>query len=46
MFILLIAITSMQTLGGVLHWYSPYLVALGVVTLAALIQHGPRDDDV
>jgi hypothetical protein len=46
MFILLIAITSLQTLGNVLHWYSPYLIALGVITLAALIQHGPRNDDV
>jgi hypothetical protein len=46
LFILLIAITSMQTLGSVLHWYSPYLIALGVIVLAALIQHAPRNDDV
>jgi hypothetical protein len=46
MFILLIAITSMQTLGSVLHWYSPYLIALGVIIITALILHGPRNDDV
>jgi hypothetical protein len=46
LFILLIAITSLQTLGSILHWYSPYLIALGVIILAALIQHTPRNDDV
>jgi hypothetical protein len=29
-----------------LSWYSPFLVALGVILLAALLQLPPRNDDV
>ncbi len=46
LFILLIGIAAMQTLGSILHWYTPYLIGLGIVILAALIQHTPRNDDV
>jgi hypothetical protein len=45
-FILIIAITGMQALSGALAWYSPFLVALGVILLAALLQHPPQQDDV
>jgi len=45
-FILLIAITGMQALRSMLDWYSPFLVALGVILLAALLQLPPRHDDV
>lgn len=44
-FILLITITGMQTLNNLLFWYSPFLVALGVIVLAALIQLPARRDD-
>lgn len=45
-FILLIAITGMEALRSSLHWYSPFVVALGIVLLAALLQLPPRHDDV
>jgi hypothetical protein len=45
-FILLIAITGMEALRSSLAWYSPFLVALGVILLAALLQLPPRHDDV
>jgi purine-cytosine permease-like protein len=45
-FFLLIAITGMQALRSLLSWYSPFLVALGVIVLAALLQLPPRHDDV
>lgn len=45
-FILLIAITGMEALRGSLSWYGPFLVALGVILLAALLQLPPRHDDV
>ena len=44
-FILLIAITLMQALSNVLHWYRPFLFALGVILLAALLHLPPRHDD-
>lgn len=44
-FILLIVITVMQALNNLLHWYSPFLVTLGVILLAALVQLPPRQDD-
>lgn len=45
-FILLIAITVMLALSDVLHWYSPFLVALGVIVLTALLQLPLRHDDL
>jgi hypothetical protein len=45
-FILLIAITGMEALRSTLDWYSPFLVALGVILLAALLQLPPRHDDI
>jgi hypothetical protein len=45
-FILVIAITGMQAVRSMLHWYSPFLMALGVIVLAALLQLPPRHDDV
>lgn len=45
-FCLLIAIVGMQSLRSQLDWYSPFLVALGVILLAALLQLPPRHDDV
>lgn len=45
-FILIIAITGMQALRSLLDWYSPYLLALGVIILAALLQLPPRHDDI
>lgn len=45
-FILIIVITGMQALDSLLHWYSPYLAALGVILLAALLQLPPRHDDL
>lgn len=44
-FIFLSAITVIQTLGAVWRWYSPFLMALGIIVLAALIQQKPRHDD-
>jgi hypothetical protein len=44
-FILLIAIVGMQALNDTLHWYTPFLVALGVILLAALVQLPARRDD-
>lgn len=45
-FILIIAITGMQALSNALSWYSPFLVALGVILLAGLLQHPPPQDDL
>ncbi|MEY4640775.1 MAG: hypothetical protein RLZZ227_769 [Pseudomonadota bacterium] len=45
-FILVIAITGMQAVHSLLNWYSPFLMALGVILLAALLQLPPRHDDV
>ena len=45
-FILVIAITGMQAVRSSLDWYSPFVVALGVILLAALLQLPPRHDDV
>lgn len=44
-FIFLSALTVIQTLGPVWRWYSPFLMALGIIVLAALIQQKPRNDD-
>jgi hypothetical protein len=43
-FIVLIAISGVQALRGQLDWYSPFLVALGIIMLAALLQLPPRHD--
>lgn len=45
-FILLMGITLMQALSSLLQWYSPFLVALGIILLAALLQLPPRHDDL
>ena len=45
-FILIIAITGMQALRSLLDWYSPFLMGLGVIILAALLQLPPHHDDV
>jgi hypothetical protein len=44
-FVMLSAFTVIQTLGSVWRWYSPFLMALGIIVLAALIQQKPRHDD-
>lgn len=44
-FLLLSAITILQTLGSVWRWYSPFLMAFGIIVLAALIQQKPNHDD-
>jgi len=44
-FIFLSAITVIQTLGSVWRWYTPFLMALSIIILAALIQQKPRHDD-
>lgn len=44
-FIFLSAITVIQALGSVWRWYSPFLMALGIIILAALIQQQPRNDE-
>jgi len=44
-FIFLSTLIVLQTLGAVWRWYSPFLMALGIIVLAALIQQKPRHDD-
>lgn len=45
-FVFLSAITVIQTLGAAWRWYSPFLMALGIIVLAALIQQKPRQDEL
>lgn len=45
-FIFLSAITVIQALGSDWRWYSPFLMALGIIVLAALIQQNPGPDEL
>lgn len=45
-FVFLSVITVIQTLGAVWRWYSPFLMALGIIVLAALIQQKPNHDEL
>jgi hypothetical protein len=45
-FAFLSAITVIQTLGSTWRWYSPFLMALGIIVLAALIQQKPHQDEL
>ena len=45
LFIFLSAVTVIQALGSVWLWYSPFIMALGIIVLAALIQNPPRHDE-
>lgn len=44
-FVFLSVITVIQTLGAAWRWYSPFLMALGIIVLAALIQQKPQQDE-
>ena len=44
-FIFLSAVTVIQAFGSVWRWYSPFLMALGIIIFAALIQQKPRHDE-
>ncbi len=44
-FIFLSAVTVIQAFGSVWRWYSPFLMALGIIFFAALIQQKPRHDE-
>ena len=45
-FIFLSAITVIQALGSDWRWYSPFLMVLGIIVLAALIQQNPGPDEL
>jgi len=45
-FIFLSAITVIQSLGSVWRWYSPFLMVLGIIVLAAVIQQNPGPDEL
>lgn len=43
--VLLSAYNAQQTIDAQTVWYSPFLIALAVIALAALLQQEKRDDD-
>jgi hypothetical protein len=45
-FIFLSVITVIQALGSDWRWYSPFLMVLGIIVLAALIQQNPGPDEL